>query len=388
MRTLNGTLRKVALLVTSVDEQAADDLLEQLPSETAAKVRRAIVELHDIDREEQHAVIAQFLAQSGVAAESSSDPADDGVELSPELERKLSSSSPASDSSESVDSASPNRPEEETCFAFLRQASSPDLAELLKRQHPQVATVVLAHVPPEKSAEVLSYFPSEHQISLLRRIADFQDVDHDVLRELEQQLEQQLSPGPTPLTAHLTPSPGTEIVQAILSAARDHGGEQLLSRLKEVDEALLSRLGLKPQVTEAQARGPLPVAEEGEAEPPASPQSVPLVVPRRRIPIQSGWQFADIMNLGATELAQLFQNVDPHSLLAALAGAEPHFVNRILGQLPTNDARRLREKLQQAQSWRADEILQAQVRLAQTATRMWEQGLLLRPTGRSVSRAA
>jgi flagellar motor switch protein FliG len=392
MRNLNGTLRKVALLVISVDEQTADDLLEQLPSEMAAKVRRAIVELDDIDDDEQQKVIAEFLTQSGLPPGSGAHQTDDGVELAPELERKLSTSNTQTHSSRSAASHSPCLPAEDDYFPFLHQAPTRDLAELLRKQHPQVAAVVLAHVRPEKSAEVLSHFTPENQVSLLRRIADSRHIDREVLRELECQLEQQLAQNPVPLDAHSTPSAGTEIVQAILSAARSQGGEQLLSRLKEVDESLLSRFGLISQVTEAQARGPLPRAEQEEGDPPesspAQPVAVPLAVPRRRSPIKDPWQFSDIMNLHPRELAPLFQNVDPHSLLAALAGAEPHFIRGILEQLPDEDANRLSQKLRQAQSWQAEEILEAQNSLARVATKLCEQGLLSPHPCRTGSRAA
>jgi len=53
-------IRKAAILVASLDEFAADLLLEQLGPERAQLVRQAVTALAEIDAEEQQRVIDEF----------------------------------------------------------------------------------------------------------------------------------------------------------------------------------------------------------------------------------------------------------------------------------------------------------------------------------------
>ncbi|MCG8449918.1 MAG: hypothetical protein MI725_10105 [Pirellulales bacterium] len=53
-------LRKVAILVASLDEQRAQRLLDGLPSPSAQAVAQLVEKLGDIDPEEQRRVVAEF----------------------------------------------------------------------------------------------------------------------------------------------------------------------------------------------------------------------------------------------------------------------------------------------------------------------------------------
>ena len=54
-------IRKAAILVDSLDQATADDLLEQMGSEAARLVRQAMVDLGDVDPAEQRRVIDEFI---------------------------------------------------------------------------------------------------------------------------------------------------------------------------------------------------------------------------------------------------------------------------------------------------------------------------------------
>src|SRR5437870_4225041 len=66
MSQLSPSLRKAAVLISALDERAAEALLQQMSSDDAAKVRSALVELDNVPAAEQRQVLADFLqAQSG-----------------------------------------------------------------------------------------------------------------------------------------------------------------------------------------------------------------------------------------------------------------------------------------------------------------------------------
>src|SRR5262245_52435462 len=84
MPPLSPALRKAAVLISALDDRTADALLDQMGPQDAAKVRSALVALHDIPAAEQEAVLAEFLRQQSRTASNS--PADDvALEIDPAL---------------------------------------------------------------------------------------------------------------------------------------------------------------------------------------------------------------------------------------------------------------------------------------------------------------
>jgi flagellar motor switch protein FliG len=460
MRKLSGKLRKAAILIASLDEASTDILLERIPAEKGAKVRRAIVELETIEGLEQQGVLREFLLLSGSPLTELSVSNDEGVELAPELKQKIDHPLP---SHHVLPSANGNQRESNQStpapgrFRFLQQASAEDLARMLNSEHPQVSAVVLAHVPPEKSAQVLRHFKTETQVDILRRIADSHHVDHDVLHELEQQLERRFAPH-----ADAPPElPGLRTVQAILAAARDRENLDLLGKLEQVDKQLLERAGLVTASTSNEkntsdaasprpgtlAEGGIPPLRTRSDDHPRGPSAIGIfpvkmedvrpeegnssaaeqrsgwarwsqrkrsraaelglslyvepedevqapMKPRRAGAVQDvagrtrHWQFFDITRLDKDELARLIQAAAPPTLLAALAGAEPAFIARIMGQLPSADARRLQQHLRQLGSLEQGEIERAQQQMSQLASALCARGLLRAPLRGKLAPAA
>jgi flagellar motor switch protein FliG len=147
-------LRKAAVLLAALDRPAADALLAQMSPAEAERVRQAVIELGPFETAEQDAVLAEF------------------VELAPAPNR--------TGGVEWVDSTSlpeiaPDAPAASP-FAFLRAADADVLVPLLKHEHPQTLALVLAHLPPDRAAPVLTALPAAAQQEVLRRLAESDDA--------------------------------------------------------------------------------------------------------------------------------------------------------------------------------------------------------------------
>jgi flagellar motor switch protein FliG len=57
------SIRKIAILLDSLEMDAADTLLDQLPPDEMALLRQAMMSLEEIDPAEQDAVLHDFLLQ-------------------------------------------------------------------------------------------------------------------------------------------------------------------------------------------------------------------------------------------------------------------------------------------------------------------------------------
>jgi flagellar motor switch protein FliG len=158
MQTENH-LRRAAILVASLDSDAADTLLEKLSPADADRLRRMVAALDEIDLREQEAVIEQFLG--------------------------LESQEPPPPSTALAREGPP--------FHFLHEARSDQLLPFLEGEHPQTVAVVVSHLPPEQAARLLYALAPALQADVMRRLVDLEEADPAVVREVERGLEERIA---------------------------------------------------------------------------------------------------------------------------------------------------------------------------------------------------
>src|ERR1043166_411736 len=161
---LSPSIRKVAVLISALDLDAAEAIFAQMSSDDAAKVRRALVELDEIPAGEQQQVLADFLRQQGTGGGSNSPATEDVMlELNPAIE---------SDAAKSLTQPAETRPAlEPSSFEFLETVDPQTIAGVLQRELPQTIAVVVANLPPPHAAAVLEALPAALSTEALERIA-------------------------------------------------------------------------------------------------------------------------------------------------------------------------------------------------------------------------
>lgn len=157
-------LRKAAVLIAALDADGADAVLDRIPADEAAQIRRTLIELPDVAAAEEAAVIGDFFRAGGVEAE----PADDDVVYEPSTHATINENAP---------------------FHFLHHVAVEDLGELLAGERPQTAAVVISHLPADQAALAVAALPDELQSEVVRRLARLDETDPEVLREVETALE-------------------------------------------------------------------------------------------------------------------------------------------------------------------------------------------------------
>lgn len=266
----NRQLRQAAILIASLDQATADALLDQLAPAEADRVRRMLVSLDEIDSSEQEAVIGHFL----------------GVDEPDDPEQVIS------------------QPEDPP-FEFLREACANQLLPLLEHEHPQTVAVVVAHLPRSRAAEVLNSLADPLQADVMRRLADLDEMDVEILREVERGLKDR-------------------IVRQVRTQRRHNA---LAEILEAADQHTL-------------------------------PQPLPPPTPM---------EFDDLQRLSGAELRRLLAAADRETTVLALAGACPSFVDRILSELPTSEAESLQLAWRQLGPTPLSDIEAAQHELAALA---------------------
>ncbi|MHB8955777.1 MAG: FliG C-terminal domain-containing protein [Pirellulaceae bacterium] len=375
--TKQNTLRKAAILVSSLDVRSADALLDEMAPEQATRVRNAVMELGEVDPQEQQQVMRDFVRH----APQPSRHADPAVELDLSFSPRLPSQA------SSIPATSAHGPHETGAipFGFLDHVEAEELAQVLMREHPQTAAIVISHLPPSRAADVLRRLPSSLQSVALIRIARLESLSRDVVRDIEHEMQaflqhrQQIEP---------VAAQGVATIRAILEATSAPERQTLLGELARQDQTLARHFGEAATMTNTQSPSQTTApATESTVHPPAghrfdlwsSTEHAPPLEEPGNVAGPRLLNFSDLEKLEDAALAQVLHESSPHTALLALAGASHDFVERILQQLPARDAGLLQRKMQQLGPIRLDDVEHAQKRLADVAQRLVEEGEIAMP---------
>lgn len=107
-------------------------------------------------------------------------------------------------------------------FRWLRAVPPTQLVQCIRNERPQVAALVLGHLPPEQAALVLSALPEQVQGEVALRLTAMQPTDPEVVKGIDEILLQRLS---TSENAAFTEVGGNETVVNILNNV-DRGTEK------------------------------------------------------------------------------------------------------------------------------------------------------------------
>ena len=379
MKQRQPTLRKAAILIASLDDRTARQLLEQMGTEQAQRVRKAVDELDDIDPTEQSQVIEEFCRVSPLI------PKDlhPGIELDGSLAAKLSLPTQPEMNTPSAPGTNHALSPEAAPFRFLHEARAEMLTPYLEREHPQTVAVVISYLPPAQAADVLATLPAVLQAEVLGRLANLDEADPEIIREVEQSLEHWVT---EQTKNHRRREAGMNAVKNILHAA---GGSQrqILANLAHHDQALAGKLTSKRPAPAAESTGgilPLRGMRQDAASTllrlPPKRTSAPVsisIAPRH----EETWTFDDVQDLQDEALPAVFQAAGMDLTVLALAGAPAAFVERLAQRLPRREAKQLRKSLAKLVPTRLSDVEQAQSEIAVQAHRLADAGRILAPHG-------
>jgi flagellar motor switch protein FliG len=398
MSALPERIRKAAVLITALDQETADQLLDQMTPEQAQLVRNAALDLGEISRLETSQVIEEFLQSNSPAS---------GVEIDPSLADKLTGTDDLVD----VDPGLPAEPEQP--FRFLHEAEPETLSDLLRWEHPQTIAVVLSHLPPSQGMQVLVHFTDSLQNQILQRMIGLENTNPKVIHNIEQELERLFA---RKIHSRSESAAGLLAVQAIFKQADAHHRQQLLKNMSSQDRQRLlgnqssgnaskdqlagkhrrkladflrdQQPGISPRMVtlleKIEDREKQLANQAGRMQPQpadtlpdnttkeATPQANTSVTPTS--PQDHHLHFDQLSELGPDDLAKVLQNVEPQILLLALMGASPELMNRITDPLPASDNKRLRQQMEQIGPLRLQDIATAQNLVIKATTQLMTQG--------------
>jgi len=228
-KELSG-IKKAAILLLTVPEDTAAEILKMLDGESVEEVTREIASLGQVPPELCNSVVEEYynlaLAQSYVEQ--------GGLMLAKTL---LEKSLPKEEASRILDQI--EQTVNATPFAFLQKAESENLLTFIQDEHPQTIALILSHLSADKAGEILGGLAPDKQIEVVMRIARMEQTNPEVIREVEKGLEGRLS---AIVSQTFEKAGGVEAVAEILNLADRATEKTILEHLETTDPELVEQI--------------------------------------------------------------------------------------------------------------------------------------------------
>ena len=319
-------IRKSAILLLSLDKPIAREVIAQMPRDLVEKVTLQIAQLENVSRAEQEKVLDEFY---NAARERT--PIERGglATVNDLLEDALGEE--GGSILESVKQSMSSVP-----FGFLHNVAAENLLTYILEEHPQTIALVMSHLKPNQAAEVLTGLPSNKQLEVIRRIANMEQTNPEVVKDVEKSLELRMM---STLNQQLDKAGGVPIVAEILN---------LTDRMTN--------------------RGILETLEEDDAE---------LVDQIRRLM----FVFDDLLKLDDKAIQALLKEVDNSQWALALKGASEEIKEKILGNLSQRAADMLREEMEFLGQVRVSDVDAMQSQIVDAVRRLEDAGEIVVSAG-------
>jgi flagellar motor switch protein FliG len=223
-------LTKAAILLLSVGSDAASKVLQLMNPETVEEVTRELASLGRVPKALQESVIEEFYTLT-VAAEYAN-------EGNLDYAKQLLTKSMESKQADRV-LAQIQTQVQKTPFSFLQRAESENLLTFIQDEHPQTIALIVCHLPHHKAAEILAGLPMQKQIEVIKRVANMEQTNPEVIREVERGLESRLA---NMLVQSMEKAGGVPTVSEILNLADRATEKAILEGLEAEDPDLVEQI--------------------------------------------------------------------------------------------------------------------------------------------------
>lgn len=176
--------QKAAVLLLTLDEDSGSTLLKQLDPKMVEEITRELASIENISRSIRDTVVNEFyelaLAQSWAS--------EGGLDYARALLMKSMDPKDAERILGQIQTAVRKTP-----FAFLQKAETQNLLTFIQDEHPQTIALIVSHLAHHKAAEILAGLPGPKQIEVVKRVANMEQTNPEVVSEVERGLESRLS---------------------------------------------------------------------------------------------------------------------------------------------------------------------------------------------------
>jgi len=322
IRELDG-LTKAAVLLLTLDYESAGNMLRELSTDHVEEVTRVLASLGTIPRELSAAVVEEFYYLR-LASQYSKE---GGLDYASMLLKDSLDSSVADRVISQIQTQVQKTP-----FAFLQKAESENLMAFIQDEHPQTIALIISHLSHHKASEILVDLPDEKQIEVVRRVANMEQTNPEVIRQVESGLEARLA---NMLMHSVEKVGGVQTVAEILNLVDRNTEKAILDGIEADDTDLVDEI--------------------------------------RRLM----FVFEDIMMVDDKGIQSVLKEVDNDELILALRTASDELKEKVFANMSARAADLIREDMEYMGPVRLSDVENAQQRIVDIVRRLEEAGEII-----------
>ncbi len=314
---------KAAIVLLAIGPDRASKILKEMPSEQLEEVTRELAGLGMVGEVLRNEVIEDFYGVTLANAYSS----EGGLEYAREILKNSLDSKVADRVLAQIQTQVQRTP-----FSFLQKAESESLLTFIQDEHPQTIALITCHLPHHKAAEILVGLPMQKQIEVIKRIANMEQTNPEVIREVEKGLESRLA---SMLTQSMEKAGGVPTVAEILNLADRTSEKAIMEGLEAEDPDLVEEI--------------------------------------RRLM----FVFEDVKMVDGKGIQAVLREVDNSELALALKTASDELKNKIFGNMSDRAAALIKEDMEFMGPVRVSDVEAAQQRIVDIVRRLEEAGEII-----------
>jgi flagellar motor switch protein FliG len=316
-------MEKVARFFVLIGEDSTVKIFQHLPKELVENISTAITQISSINKDVSLAVLEEFHLYTRSKSFISSggyDFAKDilykslGKEEADEVLAKLSRMKLASQA-----------------FAYLDGINPKQLSDFIKDESPHTIAVILAHMDPSKSADVLMELDEEIRVKVSIQIATIKDVSPDVVRTISVVLERKLES----LLSSIVDVGGVKVVADMLNKLGPKSID-ILKNINGIDTSLATRIK------------------------------------------DNMFVFEDLLNLDVEYIMKILQGVESADVAVAMKNATEEQIEKVTSAMSQRVKDRFKEESEMLTKVKIKDIEAAQRRMLDVAQKMMEDGIIER----------
>ena len=315
----SDNLRKAAILLMSLPQEQAAEVLRKLKPKQIEAVSIEIARLENVSGDEQEAVIFEFADANPHAFLGNAG----GLELAKSLVQSALGKN-AADTLDNVQQSIERLP-----FSFLKKVDPQNLMTFVNDEHPQTIALILSHLPPSYGAEIVAGLTSERQVQVIRRVATMGQTNPEIIKQVEQGLE-------------------SRMVNVMSQQYENAGGVASVAEILNVTDRTTERTLLEN------------LAQEDPD----------LVEDIRRLM----FVFEDINKLSDKDVQTVLKNVESLQWAMALKGASDELKQKVLGNMSRRAAALLLEEMDYLGAVRLTEVEAVQQQIVDIIRRLEDAG--------------
>ena len=316
-------LEKIARFFVLIGEDSTVKIFQFLDKDYVEQISTAITQIQSINKDVSLAILEEFHLYTRTKGFISSG----GYDFAKEILYK----SIGQEAAEEVLEKLSRMKLANQAFSYLDSVNPKQLSDFIKDESPHTIAVILAHMDPSKSADVLMELDEEIRVKVSIQIATIKDVSPDVVRTISAVLERKLES----LLSSIVDVGGVKVVADMLNKMGPKAVD-ILKNINGIDTSLATRIK------------------------------------------DNMFVFEDLLNLDSEYIMKIIQSVESADVVVAMKNTTQEQIEKVTGAMSQRVKDRFYEESEMLTKVKIKDIEAAQRRMLSVAQKMMDDGIIER----------